>query len=121
MFASSQVNGGGGHDHRQQSAQPLPPSSLHKTPAELARKVFISKHGLQLAPDVIPWLDTLARHFQLENDESEMLDTFEHLVKGVLGTGSGLGTSRRVLPPRLSWADSSHLRQMDLEKSQSIC
>lgn len=76
------------------------------TPSELARKVFINKYGLQVSPDVIPWLDSLARHFELQNDPQEMLDTFEHLVKGVLGTGSGLGQSHST--PRLDAFGYSH-------------
>ncbi|KAK4052790.1 DNA-directed DNA polymerase epsilon, subunit B [Microbotryomycetes sp. JL201] len=71
------------------------------TPSELARKVFLSKHNLQLAPDVIPWLDELLRYFQLEHDHDEMINTLEHLVKGVLGAGNGLDGPGKITVPLL--------------------
>lgn len=65
-----------------------------ESPAELARKhgrkIFIVKYNLQLAPDALEWLADLVVHFEIE-DEQEIMDTFEHLVKGCQGTGSGLG------------------------------
>ncbi|KAM0786892.1 hypothetical protein ACM66B_002316 [Microbotryomycetes sp. NB124-2] len=102
MF-SSQVdapNGYGGRQHDglyQQSQQRVAGS----TPSELARKVFLSKHNLQLAPDVIPWLDELLRYFQLEHNQEEMLGTLEHLVKGVLGSGNGLDGPGKITVPLL--------------------
>lgn len=60
------------------------------TPADLARKVFLTKHNLQLVPGVIEWLEELVGHFSL-TEEEEIIDTFEHLVKGCQGSGSGLG------------------------------
>lgn len=65
-------------------------SSSLSVAATLARKIFQQKYSLQLAPGVIDWLDTFVRHFELE-DEGEIVASFEHLVKGCVGTGSGLG------------------------------
>lgn len=59
----------------------------------IARKIFLVKYGLQLAPGCIDWLESFIGHFAID-DEREITETFEHLVRGVVGTGSGLGTSR---------------------------
>lgn len=85
----------------QRSSSVLPPPSSRPTKrvassslstAQLARKVFQQKYSLQLAPGVITWLEELVAHFGLQ-DEEEIVETFEHLVKGCVGSGSGLGTS----------------------------
>lgn len=60
------------------------------SPASIARKIFLVKYGLQLAPGCIQWLERFVEHFGIQ-DEQEITDTFEHLVRGVVGTGSGLG------------------------------
>lgn len=65
------------------------------TPADLARKVFVTKHNLQLVPSAIEWLGRLVEHFELEN-EDDITNTFEHLVQGCQGSGSGLGESAFV-------------------------
>jgi hypothetical protein len=65
------------------------------TPADLARKIFLTKYNLQLVPGVIEWLEQLVELFQIE-DENEIINTFEHLVKGIQGSGSGLGERGRV-------------------------
>lgn len=62
------------------------------TPAELARRVFQTKHNLHLVPGAIQWLEDLVDEFNLEDEgEGAIVTTFETLVKGVQGTGSGLG------------------------------
>jgi len=65
-------------------------SSSEGSTASIARKIFLVKYGLHLAPGCIQWLNNFVEHFGLE-DEKEITDTFEHLVRGVVGTGSGLG------------------------------
>ncbi|GAA5853296.1 hypothetical protein JCM8547_000275 [Rhodosporidiobolus lusitaniae] len=63
--------------------------------ANLARKVFQQKYSLQLAPGVIGWLENLVQHFELQ-DEDEIVNTFEHLVKGCVGSGSGLDGPSKI-------------------------
>ncbi|GAA6004474.1 DNA polymerase epsilon noncatalytic subunit [Rhodotorula paludigena] len=70
-------------------------SSSSSVAATLARKIFQQKYSLQLAPGVIDWLDTFVRHFELE-DEGEIVASFEHLVKGCVGTGSGLDGPSKI-------------------------
>lgn len=70
----------------------------------IARKIFLVKYGLQLAPGCVDWLEQFIGHFGIQ-DESEIVDTFEHLVRGVVGSGSGLGKSTPFaisLPPEQS-------------------
>lgn len=61
------------------------------TTAALARRIFQQKFSLQLAPGVIDWLETFVKHFEMEGDEEQITTTFEHLVRGCIGSGSGLG------------------------------
>ncbi|GAA5968677.1 hypothetical protein JCM11641_007722 [Rhodosporidiobolus odoratus] len=74
-------------------------SSPQRT-AHLARKVFQQKYSLQLAPGVIAWLENFVQMFELE-DEQEILDTFEHLVRGCVGSGSGLDGPSKITPDLL--------------------
>lgn len=70
----------------------------------IARKIFLVKYGLQLAPGCVDWLEQFIGHFGIQ-DENEIVDTFEHLVRGVVGSGSGLGKSTPFaisLPPERS-------------------
>jgi hypothetical protein len=60
------------------------------TPSELARRVFQVKYNLHLVPGARQWLEELCETFAIE-DEKDIVDTFEHLVAGVQGSGSGLG------------------------------
>lgn len=70
-----------------------------QTPSELsiilARKIFITKYNLQLAPGTIDWLQNLISHFEIIQEE-DITNTFEHLVQGFTGSGSGLGNSNLV-------------------------
>ncbi|GAA5824774.1 hypothetical protein JCM11251_005335 [Rhodosporidiobolus azoricus] len=68
--------------------------------AQLARKIFQQKYSLQLVPGVIGWLEDLVAHFGLE-DEEEIVMTFEHLVKGCVGSGSGLDGPSKITPELL--------------------
>ncbi|BGP51155.1 DNA-directed DNA polymerase epsilon, subunit B [Rhodotorula kratochvilovae] len=70
-------------------------SSSTSLAARIARKIFQQKYSLQLAPGVIDWLDSFVAHFELD-DESEITDTFEHLVKGAVGSGSGLDGPSKI-------------------------
>lgn len=74
-------------------AAPSAPSSTTTSTAHLARRIFQQKYSLQLAPDVIGWLEQLVRYFKMEGDEEQIGSTFEHLVRGCIGSGSGLGAS----------------------------
>ncbi|GAA5874227.1 hypothetical protein JCM1840_000608 [Sporobolomyces johnsonii] len=71
------------------------PNSTSSTPAQLARKVFLVKHGLTLAPGCIDWLGEFIEHFGIQ-EEGEIIDTFEHLVKGCVGSGSGLDGPSKI-------------------------
>ncbi|GAA5887987.1 hypothetical protein JCM16303_005226 [Sporobolomyces ruberrimus] len=61
----------------------------------IARKIFLVKYGLQLAPGCIDWLESFIGHFAID-DEREITETFEHLVRGVVGTGSGLDGPSKI-------------------------
>ncbi|GAA5944043.1 DNA polymerase epsilon noncatalytic subunit [Sporobolomyces koalae] len=65
------------------------------SPAALARKIFLVKYGLQLAPGCIDWLERFIEHFDIQ-DDNEITDTFEHLVRGVVGSGSGLDGPSKI-------------------------
>ncbi|KAK4057456.1 DNA-directed DNA polymerase epsilon, subunit B [Microbotryomycetes sp. JL221] len=106
MF-SSQADAPNGHHHYNYDRH-VPQQGFHNgqgglqsTPSDLARKVFLSKYNLQLAPDVISWLDDLLRHYELENDQVEMLATLEALAKGVLDAGNGLDGPGKITVPFL--------------------
>ncbi|KAI5478607.1 DNA polymerase epsilon subunit 2 [Pseudohyphozyma bogoriensis] len=71
------------------SAPGRAPAPAALSPADYARRVFQTKHNLSLVPSAIQWLEELCAEFNLEQ-ESDIVDTFEHLVKGVQGHGSGL-------------------------------
>ncbi|TNY17998.1 DNA polymerase alpha/epsilon subunit B-domain-containing protein [Rhodotorula diobovata] len=70
-------------------------SGANSLAARLARKVFQQKYSLQLAPGVIDWLDSFVAHFELD-DEGEITSTFEHLVRGAVGSGSGLDGPSKI-------------------------
>ncbi|GAA6062035.1 hypothetical protein JCM10212_005468 [Sporobolomyces blumeae] len=90
------------------SSSVLPQSTTHpskrvassSTASTLARKVFLVKYQLHLAPGCIDWLDHFVDHFGL-TDEREIQDTFEHLVRGIVATGSGLDGPSKVTPDLL--------------------
>lgn len=92
--ASSMAPGpsGGRPTARRPAANGSSSSTSGSLAARLARKVFQQKYSLQLAPGVIDWLDAFVNGFELD-DEDEIVDTFEHLVRGAVGSGSGLGAS----------------------------
>lgn len=46
---------------------------------------------MNLAPDAVPWMDDLARHFNLDHDEAMMEATFRQLAKGLVMRGDGFG------------------------------
>lgn len=66
--------------------------------AHLARRIFQQKYSLQLAPGVIEWLESFVANFEMEDDEEQIVSTFEHLVRGCIGSGSGLGKFLSSLP-----------------------
>ncbi|GAA6030941.1 hypothetical protein JCM8097_008948 [Rhodosporidiobolus ruineniae] len=98
---SSSVQPGFGHRPNARAAS-LAPSTSHTghSTAQLARKVFQQKYSLQLAPGVIAWLENLIATFGIE-DEAEIVDTFEHLVRGCTGSGSGLDGPSKITPDLL--------------------
>jgi hypothetical protein len=67
--------------------------------AHLARRIFQQKYSLQLAPGVIEWLESFVANFEMEDDEEQIVSTFEHLVRGCIGSGSGLGKFLSLCPP----------------------
>ncbi|BGP57875.1 hypothetical protein JCM8202_001771 [Rhodotorula sphaerocarpa] len=82
-------------------AAPSAPSSTTTSTAHLARRIFQQKYSLQLAPDVIGWLEQLVRYFKMEGDEEQIGSTFEHLVRGCIGSGSGLDGPSKITVPLL--------------------
>ncbi|GAA5982326.1 hypothetical protein JCM5350_006145 [Sporobolomyces pararoseus] len=84
---SSSVLSVGGHPSKRVASS--------SSPASIARKIFLVKYGLHLAPGCIAWLEKFIQHFGIE-DEQEITDTFEHLVKGVVGIGSGLDGPSKI-------------------------
>lgn len=97
--SSSLAPGAGGARGGKRGVNGSLASSSASSPAALiGRKIFQQKYSLQLAPGVIDWLDQFVRHFGMK-DEDEIAHTFEHLVRGCIGSGSGLGAYRV-----LSWA-----------------
>ncbi|GAA5849550.1 hypothetical protein JCM9279_007266 [Rhodotorula babjevae] len=95
--ASSMVPGpsGGRPAPRRPAANGSSSSTSGSLAARLARKVFQQKYSLQLAPGVIDWLDAFVNGFELD-DEDEIVDTFEHLVRGAVGSGSGLDGPSKI-------------------------
>ncbi|BGP27219.1 DNA-directed DNA polymerase epsilon, subunit B [Rhodotorula toruloides] len=73
----------------------LSSSSASSPAALIGRKIFQQKYSLQLTPGVIDWLDQFVRHFEME-DEDEIAHTFEHLVRGCIGSGSGLDGPSKI-------------------------
>ncbi|BGP19527.1 hypothetical protein JCM10213_000126 [Rhodosporidiobolus nylandii] len=85
----------GGRPAKRVAASTSPQKTAH-----LARKVFQQKYSLQLAPGVIGWLENLVEHFGIE-DEDEVVATMEHLVRGCVGSGSGLDGPSKITPELL--------------------
>ncbi|GAA5970423.1 hypothetical protein JCM8115_004552 [Rhodotorula mucilaginosa] len=69
--------------------------------AHLARRIFQQKYSLQLAPGVIEWLESFVANFEMEDDEEQIVSTFEHLVRGCIGSGSGLDGPSKITVPLL--------------------
>jgi hypothetical protein len=65
--------------------------------SDIARRIFLKKHNLQLVPGVLEWLEELVQHFDIQSEE-DIVSTFEHLVRGCQGSGSGLGSSPPPFP-----------------------